>query len=225
MYIIIGGGGVMGRGLAHKLVENRHDVVVVEQDRDVCETISTRIGALAIHGSATNIDLLEEAGILKADVAVAAMPTDADNLAFALLARNFNVERVIARVRDPRYEAAYHTAGVTRAVNIPQLFVNQLVLEIEQPALRQVATFGRGKACIVVARVPEGGLVDGKTVSDVAQHKEFPTECVIAGIYRESGEQFVFPRGQTELHAEDQVFLAASTDTIRKASEFLQRTK
>lgn len=215
----------MGQGVAARLVRSRHDVVVVDQNREVCESISARIGALAIHGSATSFDTLEDAGITKADVAVAAMPADADNLAFALLARNFDVSRVMARMRDPRYEKAYEMAGVVRTLNVPELFATRLTLEIEQPSLRQIASFGGGKAAIVVARIPEDSGVDGQTVSEIAKHHGFPTDCVIAGIFRESTDEFVIPRGAIELRAHDQVFLAAGIDSIRKAAEFLRKTK
>jgi len=225
MYIVIGGGGVMGQGLARSLVANRHDVVVVEQDRSVCESVASRLGALAIQGSANDFDILEDAGIEKADAAVAAMPADADNLAFCLLARNFNVPRVMARMRDPRYETAYKMAGVALTVNVAELFVGRLVPEIEQPALRQIATFGGGKASIVVARVPEHGLADGKTVEEVLELKGYPQQCVIAGIYREADGQFIFPRGPLTFHTGDQVFLAASADTVSQAAAVFQKAR
>ena len=227
MYIVIAGGGLFGGGLAARLVEGRHDVVVVEQDRAVCEHVSARVGALAIYGTATNIEILEEAGIRKADLAVGALPTDADNLAFGLLARNFNVPRVIARMRDPSYKNAYNLAGVSRAINVSEMFIRHIVLEIEQPALRQVATFGEGKASIVVLTIPENAGVHGKSVKEIAQSKEFPADCVIAGIFREDAakhtEQFVFPRGAAEVRSGDQVFLAAGMDDVRKAAQFLRR--
>jgi trk system potassium uptake protein TrkA len=216
---------MVGGTLARHLVENRHDVVVVEKDQAVCEDISSRVGALTIHGTATDIDVLEEAGMNKAEVAIGAMPLDADNLSFAILARNAGVSRVIVRMRNPRYQDAYKAAGVTRTLSIQELFVKQLVLEIEQPTLRQVATFGRGKASIVVATVPDGASLAGNTVSEIAQNRKFPEDCVIAGIYREAGEKFIFPRGGAEVRTGDQVFLAASTDTVREAAEFLQKTK
>lgn len=225
MYVVIGGGGVVGGTLARRLVENRHDVVVVERDRAVCEDISATAGALAIFGNATSIDLLEKAGIEKADVAVAATPSDADNLAFALLCRNFNVPQIIARMRDPRYEMAYKMAGVTRTLHVSDLLVRQLVLEIEQPTLRQVATFGRGQACIAAATIPPKALVDGKSVKEIGQDKNFPVECVIAGIFREETQRFTIPRGAISVHVGDQVFLAADMDNLRKASEYLLRTR
>lgn len=225
MYIIIAGAGMVGGSLARDLVEKKHDVVVVEKNKDVCRDIARKLGALTIQGSATDIDVLEEAGIRKADVVVGAMPGDADNLSFTVLARNAGVERIIVRMRNPNYADAYEVAGVTRILDVGRLFVKQLVLEIEQPTLRQVATFGRGEACIVVATIPEGGTVGGKTVKEIGQSKRFPTDCVIAGIYRDESEQFIFPRGAAEIRTGDHVFLAASTENISEAAAYLQKTK
>lgn len=225
MFVVIAGGGLVGSSVAQVLVENRHDVVVIDREPAVCEHIAARIGALAIHGTATDIEVLEDAGVRKAEVAVAAMPTDADNLAFSLLARNFGVPRIIVRMRNPRYEAAYKSAGVTRVINVRDLFVRQLVLEIEQPALRQVATFGQGKASIVVAIVPPDSVVHGKTVEQVVQTKEFPNECIIAGIFRQEPAEFIIPRGGVEIRSGDQVFLVADIGNVRKAVKVLQRTR
>jgi len=143
----------------------------------------------------------------------------------AITSRIDEVPRIMARMRSPRYATAYTLAGVTSCINISGLFVDQLVLEIEQPKLRQVATFGGGKAAIVVATIPEGALVHGKSVKEIAQDERFPEECVIAGIFRKEAERFIFPRGSIEILSGDQLFLAADTANIRKAAQFLQRTK
>ena len=225
MYVVIAGGGVLGSSLARRLVEGRHDVVVIERDPAVCDRVASRIGALTICGTATSIETLEEAGIERADVAVGAMPVDADNLAFALLARNFEVPRIMARMRNPRYETAYKLAGVTSCINISGLFVDHLALEIEQPKVRQVATFGGAKATIVVVAVPEGSPADGKTVQAVAQDKRFPEGCVIAGIYRKGEEKFIFPRGAAEMRAGDEVFLVADANQVSRAANFILRAR
>lgn len=225
MYVVIAGGGLLGRGLARRLVEGRHDVVVVERDRAICETISSKVGALAINGSATNIDILEDAGIRKAEVAVGALQMDADNLAFGVLARNFKVPRVITRMRNPQYESAYKLAGISHTLNVSEMFVNRILLEIEQPAVRQVASFGKGGASIVVIPIPPNARVHGKTVEEIARDKEFPSECVLAGIFRPEEGEFVFPRGAAEIRSGDQVFLASRTDIVRKAVKFLRTSK
>jgi len=178
---------------------------------------------MAFEGSATNIDVLEQAGMSKADVAVATMRIDADNLAFSLLAKSFNVTRVIARMRNPRYASAYEQAGVAATVNVANVFVNQIMLEIEEPGLRQVATFGGGKASIVVDTVPQGAQVAGRSISDIAADEGFPKECIITGIYRPATHKFIIPRGSAELLAGDRVFLVAERANLRRASKHLHR--
>ncbi len=207
------------------MVEQRHDVVVIDQDKEVCEGLASQTGVLAVCGGATDIDVLEQGGINKADVAVATMQKDADNLSFSLLAKSFNVPQIIARMRDPRYSSAYEQGGVTATVHIVDVFVNQLLLGIEDPHLRQVATFGGGKASIVVDTIPEGAVISGKTVSELAAAPDFPAECVITGIYRVDTQEFLIPRGPARIQSGDRVFLVAEHSNLRKASKFLHRTR
>ena len=223
MYVVIAGGGLMGGTLAKRLLQGKHDVVVIEQDRSACEKIAAQTGAVAVHGTATDIDVLEEAGLRKADVAVASLPYDAGNLAFSLLAREFEVPRVLARMRSPRYETAYKLAGVTRTIDVGSLFVRDILLEIEHPSVRQVATFGGGKALIVAVVVPEAAAVHGKIIKDIAQDQAFPSECLITGIFRDENDEFIIPSGGIELKTGDHVFLAACAADVHKAVAFLQK--
>jgi len=223
MYIVIAGAGLIGGTLAERLAEARHDVVVVDHSREVCERIASRLGVLVVCGEATDIDVLEQAGIQKADVAVATMRVDADNLGFSVLAKSYDVPSVVARMRNPRYESAYRHAGVTATSHIVDVFVNRILLEIEEPHLRQIATFGAGKAAIVVDTIPRNAAVSGKTVSQIAADSGFPPECVISGIFRPGTEEFVIPRGSAEIQGGDRVFLVARLKDLRKASKFLHR--
>jgi len=223
MYIVIAGAGLVGRGLAERLAEARHDVVVVESNASVCESLVAHLGVLTVRGSATSIDILEQAGMSKADVAVGTMRVDADNLAFAVLAKSFDVSRVIARMRDRRYESAYKRAGVTTTVHIADVFANQLLLHIVEPNLRQIATFGGGKATIVVDTVPDGAAVAGRTVQQIAAEADFPEECLITGIYRPEEQTFIVPRGGAQILAGDRVLLVAEHRDLLRASKLLHR--
>jgi len=225
MYIVIAGTGLVGRGLTQKLVESKHDVVVIDSNRAICEEVTAKTGALALCGNATDIDVLEQAGMDRADVSVATMRGDADNLAFSLLARSFDVPRVIARMRNPRYKTAYQMAGVATTVHVIDLMVDQLALEIEEPDLKQVASFGGGLASIAVDTIRENALVSGKTVSQIGQDPDFPRDCVIGGIYREESKEFIIPRGPATILAGDRVFLIADQDNLNKAAKFLHREK
>ena len=223
MYVVIAGGGLVGTGLAGRLVEDGHDVVVVDQDRTVCERLASRVGAMTFCGGATNVDVLEQAGIARAEVAVGTLRADADNLAFSLLAKSLGARRIIARMRDLKYEPAYREAGVTTTVHIVDVFVNQLLLEIEEPHLRQVATFGSGNAAIVVDTIPEGAAVSGKTLREVGGSPDFPSECIVTGIFRPRSQQFIIPRGSAQIESGDRVFLVATRPDLKQASRFLHR--
>jgi len=221
LYIVIAGAGLVGQGLGRRLGRAKNDVVLIELDARTAELVYTRHGIVTVVGSATDIDVLEDAGIKKADVAVALMRNDADNLAFALLANSFGVPRIIVRMRDPKYSQAYHSAGVSNTISTIDLFLDELMLEIEQPAVRRAATLGGGKAVVAVITLPETCVAAGKTVAWLTSQEGFPRDCVIAGIYKPATDEFVVPRGTEGFSASDQVFLAATAEDIKLAAKFL----
>ncbi|MCK4283215.1 MAG: TrkA family potassium uptake protein [Candidatus Brocadiae bacterium] len=222
MRVVIAGAGLVGWGLAKRLGQGKHDVVVIDADREVCERLYSQLGVTAVHGSATSIATLEDAALSRAGCAVGTMRGDNDNLCFALLAKHMGVPRTIVRMRDPRYEEAYKLAGVTRVLNVVDLYLNQFVWEIEEPAMQELTTFGEGKASIVFMRVPEGSRAAGRTIEQIAKDAVFPTDCVIVGIFRAEAEQFIIPRGQVTVNAGDRVYLAASSADLRKALRYLK---
>lgn len=219
MYIVIAGAGLLGKGLAKRLVEGKHDVVVVDKDEEACNKVYREYGAVSVNGDATDVDVLEDAGLDEADVAVALMRRDADNLSFSLLANNYGVSRIFTRMRNSKYKEAYKAAGVTKVINVVDLYLDQFTMEIEQPKLQRVATFGGGKASIVIVSIPEGSKGSDKTVAEITQDKNFPEDCVIAGIYRE--DEFIIPRGNRMIKTGDRVFLAAALENVKLAAKYL----
>ena len=103
MYIIIAGIGLVGGELARKLVENKHDVVAVDIDKEICDKLYSDLGVITLNGNIADVDTLQEAGVTKADVLVAATGSDTDNLAGAILAKSFGVSQIIVRMRNSAY--------------------------------------------------------------------------------------------------------------------------
>ncbi len=221
MYIIIAGAGIVGGELARRLIENKHDVVVVDQDKESCDKLYSDTGVVAITGSTASIDVLNEAGIRKADVVVAATPSDADNLVCTILAKSLGVERIVVRMRNPAYENAYELAGVDSLVRLTDLIVNEMMMEVEQPRIRRITTIGGGKANIFAVSVPQGAKVAGKSVQDVAESPEFPSQCIFIAVYSPGTEEFSIPRGQRVINEGDELFLISPAEDIKKAVDFL----
>ncbi len=220
MFSIVAGADLMGREITKILVENKHDVVVIDRNRDTCEAIYAETGAMTINGSATDIHVLKEAGAEKAEVIICLMQ-DADNLACALLSRSLGVPRIIARLRDPHYEQAYQQAGVTTIVNVAGLLLNQVMMEIEQPTIKRIMTLGGEKAGIYVVKIPEKARSVGRKIMEITGQPDFPKECVFMGIYREEEENFLIPRGDYTIQGEDTVFLISKPQYIKWAADLL----
>jgi len=224
MYVIIAGAGILGRSLARILVEHKHDVVVIDIDDKALERCYVETGAICINGNSSQIETLLEAGIEKADVVCCVMKSDADNLALAILAKSYNVKKIIVRMRDPQYEKAYALSGVDATVSITNLVLNQFLNEVEKPDVQRVLTIGEDKAEIVIMKMPENSICTSKTINEIGRNPEFPSQCIIAGILTTEGN-FIIPRGDNVLQAHNIVYLIAKKEVLNKAIKFLTRKK
>ena len=221
MYIVVAGGGTLGGRLVRNLLDKRHDVVLIDTSREICNKLYAETGVIAMCGQATQIDVLKEAGAEKADIMIVTTPFDADNLACAILARSLGVPRIIVRMRNPDYENAYKVAGVTKVVRVTDLMVNQMMMEIETPRIRPITTIGGGRANIFMVVVPEGARVAGKSIREIATMEAFPTQCIFIAVYSQERGQFSIPRGEQVIHEGDELFLIATAENIKKVDEFV----
>lgn len=221
MRIVIAGAGVVGRRLAARLASGRHDVTIIDLNRELCDAMSAEYGVVAICGNAADIVTLEEAEIARADVAVALARLSADNLAFSLLARGAGVERIIARMPNPRYRTAYEQAGVTSILDVAGLFLDRLVLEIERPPVHQVAAIADGQGVIVWITVADGSAASGQSLDELRGDRRFPRGCMISGLLRADGERLLLPTGRDRLLPGDQVLLVGTIDGVTRTADLL----
>ena len=195
MYVVIAGGGIVGGELASTLVEKKHDVVVIDMDKEACDRLYAEIGVIAVNGNAARIPTLKEAGIDKAEVLVAAMGDDVDNLSCAILAKSLGVSQVIVRMRNAAYENAYRLAGITSIVRVTDLMINEMMMEIEHPDVRRIMRIGGGRGEIFMVTIPQNARVAGESVGNITKDSKFPKQCVFIAMYSQEAEHIAFPRG------------------------------
>jgi len=224
MRIIVAGAGVTGYLLLKMLVAKKHDVVVIDVDREVCEEVYAETGAMTMHGSATDIKILQKAGMQNADVVLCLVRYDSDNIAISALAKSLGVRSIIALLRKPEYAPAYKSAGVTTIISLTDLLLHQLMMEIEQPNVKSIMPLGGGKAEIYAVEVPPGAKSIGMTVRQITEQRSFPKECVFVGIYHEDSDIFCIPRGDHDLKEWDTVFLVSNSQYIKPATDFLTKS-
>ncbi len=221
MRILIAGAGVTGRRLAGLLAKGRHDLTMIDLNRDLCEAASSQLGVSAVCGNATEVSVLEEADIGRADVAVALMRESADNLAFSLLSRSAGVARIIARMTNPKYRSAFEMAGVTTIVDVAELYLDQMVLEIEHPQVQQVASIVAGQGLIVFVTVEESSFAAGRTLDELRSDRRFPVGCIVAGLHRAEMEKLLYPTGRDRILPGDRLLLVGSIEGLTRAADLM----
>jgi trk system potassium uptake protein TrkA len=113
MRVAIAGAGAVGRSIALELLENHHQVMLIE--RELTHILPGTVEAAEwVHADACELSSLEDADLESCDVVIAATGDDKVNLVVSLLAKTeFAVRRVVARVNDPRNEWLFSPTGAS----------------------------------------------------------------------------------------------------------------
>jgi trk system potassium uptake protein len=220
MRIVIVGAGRAGLEVATHLTRLGHAITVVDNDELVTRRASEQHGLVALHGDATIAAVLDEADVELADVVVAMLRRDADNLAVALLARASGVERVMVRMRDNAYRPVYAAAGIDRVLSETDVIVGSIATAIEHDAIRHAMLLGNGTALAFELTIPEGSAAAGKTIMELANLPGFPSSCVFAALYRADGSVEA-PRGATRVNVGTTVLLVSRREEVGRAVEAL----
>src|SRR5690349_11898319 len=136
MYAIVAGGGKVGFFLARELIDQGHEVLIIENLAPRAEFISNELGNVVLRGNADEASTLAEAGAERADVVIAVTGDDEDNLVICQVAKKrFGAKRAVARINDPRNESIFRLLGIDATVNATELILRVLEQEIPQETL------------------------------------------------------------------------------------------
>src|SRR5579859_7097956 len=200
MYAIIAGGRKVGFFLARELIEQGHEILIIEQNPERAEFIANELGNVVLRGNADEASTLAEAGAERADAVIAVTGDDEDNLVLLQVAkRRFGTRRTIARINDPRNEDLFRLLGIDATVNATQVMLSVLEQEIPQATLVPLLRLRNTDVEVVEAIVDRGSPVAGRPLRDL----DLPPESTISVVIR-SGSAF-FPNGSTVLEPGDEV--------------------
>jgi Trk K+ transport system NAD-binding subunit len=174
----------------------------------VTERLFNERGVVVFTGSATDLGVLEQAGIKRADAAVAMTGREADNLAFCLLARYFGVPRVLARMLDPLYEVPYRLVGATKVHNEAEILVSSFLTSIDFPEVGSLMPIGKGDLVAFEVPIPFDSKVVGRTIAELVRENGLPQGCVFIGI-ESAAKGLQLPTGQSVLEAGVTAIVAA----------------
>jgi trk system potassium uptake protein TrkA len=218
MEVIVVGGGKVGTYLASLLLGEGHRVRVIEERREEIPRLQHDLPTEAVvSGSGTDPNVLEAAGIRRADVVAAVTGADETNLVVTSLARfEFGVPRIIARVNNPKNAWMFTPEmGVDVALNQADVIGHLIAEEMSLGDMMTLLKLRKGQYSLVEEKVHPTSVAAGKALRDL----NLPAECVLAAVIRKG--QLIIPRGDTVLQPADEVLAVVHASQLAQLAALL----
>jgi trk system potassium uptake protein len=208
VYIVIVGAGNLGYYLAHLLLEEKHECVVIDKDSARCDKIANELDIVAINGDGTDPKILEKTDIKDADALVALTGQDETNMVICLLAKDLGAKQVGARISRIDYnEKVLKKLGIDIVIHPEAAAAGYIEELITKPEVLDLAFISRGNAEIMEIEVTKQSKLAGKKVKDI----ENPAGSAIIGLYEQG--QLVIPSPEEKIKVGMKVLILTKRET------------
>lgn len=210
MRIVVVGAGKVGRVLTEQLAAEKHDIVVIDQDTDLIESLVNIYDVRGVAGNGGCYDVQKDAFEDGADLLIATTSSDETNILACLVAKKLGTPHTIARIRNPEYEKQLHfmreELGLSMVVNPEKATAREIARVLRFPSAIKREQFCRQRFELVEYRVNEGNPLEGLQLSDL--YRNIRVKILICAVAR--GQQTIIPTGATVLQKGDKIYLTAS---------------
>jgi trk system potassium uptake protein len=201
MYILVAGGGVVGSNLTRVLLGLGHEVTLVEQRRARFDRLEEEFEHRVQLGDATELYVLERAGIGRPpDIVVAVTGDDEDNMIICQVARQrYGVEKAIARVNDPRNQPHFDLLGISPTVSATSNILAMIEHEVPEHELVHLLELRNENLEIVEVQIGKRSPSAGRRIDKL----KLPAGSRLISVTRDGHSEIAI--GSTELRPGDQV--------------------
>lgn len=219
MYIVIAGAGEVGFQIAKSLRSGKHNIAIIEKDKEALERAET-LDALVVNGNSANPNKLEEIDIENADLFIAVTGSDEINIISSVLAHSRGC-RTIARINSRDYMEEAITTEKFKDIGIDVAICPELVAAkkmqriLASPILLNLEEFARGRIWMFESKVNENSKVVNEKINNI----NLPPNCNIVAIFRNA--EVIIPRGEDRLLPNDRIILIMSKNISLKDFETL----
>ncbi len=229
MKLVIIGVGKVGDTLIQNFVQENHDIVVIDMNASVVETIVNRYDVLGVVGSGLERRVLNDAGVDSADFIIASTSRDEVNILCCVLAKKLGAKRTVARVRDPEYfkevEGMKDVLGLDYAFNPELHTAKEISRVLKFPSARKVESFGGERATMAEFEISEDSPLANKTLREISI--EFKSKVLIGVVER--GKECLIPNGNFLIQAGDYINVISSESEMvlfcKKTKLFKRKAK
>ena len=216
MNIIVVGIGKVGYTVADQLVQENHDVTIIDTNEEVINDTLQDIDVIGIIGNGAVSNTLKSAGIEDCDMLIALTGSDELNIMTCLLAKQLGAKNTIARVRNPEYSDDLNiikdSLGLTMAVNPEREAAAEIQRILKFPTARNVTFFGRDQVDLLSFVANKNCALTGKAIKDSFSKLRTPAlACAV-----ERGEDVFIPTGDFVIEEHDTVAVLTPTKTAPK---------
>lgn len=216
MQIVIIGFGKLGSSLAQRLIQEGHDVTVIDRSEAVIQKGMDTMDAMFIKGSGVSEGILTEANVQYADIVIATTIGDEINMLACLTAKKLGAQYTIARIRDPEYLDSLtflqKELDIDYVINPERSTAREISRMLRFPFAGNIETFARGRVEMVDFRAEEGDPVVGIPVRDIYQkHRSLP-HVLLCGVERDGSA--IIPKGDFVIQPGDRVHVVSDAATI-----------
>lgn len=209
MKIIVVGGGKVGTALCRSLVEEKHNVVLIEEKEAVLKNITKRHDIMGIVGNGANFKILEQADVANCDIFIALTDKDEVNMISAVLAKQMGAKETVVRVRNPEYSNSYfkdkNFLGFSLVVNPELLTARYIANSVDFPNALSVEHFVNGRVMLMEFMISDGSKLCHMSLSQF--RKKFGN-LVICAIERRG--KLIIPDGDATLQTGDKIFVTGN---------------
>jgi trk system potassium uptake protein TrkA len=216
MYIIVAGGGKVGANVTRSLIEMGHEVTMIEQRPDRFARLEEEFGPVVVRGDATEISVLERAGIARPpELLFAVTGDDEDNLVISQIGKEgYGVGKAIARVNDPRNQPHFDLLGIRQTVCATTSILGLVEHEVPEHGLVRLLQLQEEGLEIVEVQIESNSPAAGSRVGGL----KLPEGARLISVFRHGRTELVEPG--TVVRPGDQVLAVVSDESgpaLRKA--------
>ncbi|HIU02461.1 MAG TPA: Trk system potassium transporter TrkA [Candidatus Onthocola gallistercoris] len=214
MNIIIVGCGKVGSNLTELLINEDHNITVIDTREKKVAHLTENFDVMGYVGNGASIDTLTEANIQETDILIAVTGSDETNLLMCLMAKKAARCHTIARVRNPMYnrEIDFIKAqmGISMIINPELAAANEIFQLLRFPSAYKIDAFSSGKVQLFKILIQNGQVLDGLEVKDLSS----VCNCDVLVCTVERGDNVTIPGGNFRLKEGDLITVIASQDNM-----------
>lgn len=224
MKIIIIGTGKVGFSLAEQLLNEKHDITIVDTQDSALRRATDALDIMSVKGNGVSTDTLREAGAEDADLLVATTNSDEVNMVCCLTAKHLGAKYTIARIRNPEYNLGLHelkkNMGIDMVINPENATAVEISRLLRFPSAANIETFCRGRVELMGFRLQEGDFLVNQPLHALsAQVKQL--SLLVCAVDRDG--EVTIPNGSFVPQVGDKLYLIGRPTSLDQFFRLLGR--